>query len=113
MIRHIVLIRFERDLPETEIADIWRQLHALRAQVPGIVELQAGRSESPEKIERGYLHGFTVDFQDWAALAAYQEHPEHKKLGARLVANAQGGLDGILVFDLPFAPSGPGTKAGG
>ena len=112
MVRHIVLIRFDSDLPETEIADIWRQLHALKGQVPGIVDLQAGRSESPEKIERGYLHGFTVDFRDWAALAAYQEHPDHKALGARLVANARGGLDGILVFDLPFAPSGAGTKAG-
>ena len=40
-----------------------------------------------------------------AALAAYQDHPDHKALGARLVANAKGGLDGILVFDLPFDPS--------
>ena len=47
------------------------------------------------------MHGFTADFTDWAALAAYQDHPAHRKLGARLVANAVGGLDGILVFDLP------------
>ena len=105
MIRHIVLIRFTPDLPETEIADIWQELHAIDGRVPGLLAIHAGRSESPEQIERGYLHGFTVDFEDWAALAAYQDHPDHKKLGARLVANAQGGLDGILVFDLPFDPS--------
>jgi hypothetical protein len=56
---------------------------------------------SPEKIERGYLHGFTVDFTDWAALAAYQDHPDHRRVGSALVAVAERGLDGILVFDLP------------
>lgn len=105
MIRHIVLVRFNPDLPEEEIADIWRELHEIEGKVPGLSAIRAGRSESPEKIERGYLHGFTVDFADWDALAAYQDHPDHKKLGARLVANAVGGLDGILVFDLPFDPS--------
>ena len=61
----------------------------------------AGRSESPEKIERGYLHGFTLDFASWEALATYAEDPDHKAFGAQLVAHAEGGIDGILVFDLP------------
>ena len=65
--------------------------------------ITAGRSESPEQIERGYMHGFVVDFDDWAALAAYQSHPDHKAVGARIVANAVGGLDGVLVFDLPVS----------
>lgn len=105
MIRHIVLVRFNPELPEEEISDIWRELREIDGKVPGLSAIRAGRSESPEKIERGYMHGFTVDFTDWDALAAYQDHPDHKKLGARLVANAVGGLDGILVFDLPFDPS--------
>lgn len=101
MIRHIVLIRFNPDLPEGEVADIFDELHAIEGKVAGLMNIRSGRSESPEKIERGYMHGFTADFTDWAALAAYQDHPAHRKLGARLVANAVGGLDGILVFDLP------------
>ena len=32
------------------------------------------------------MHGFTVDFTDWEALAAYQAHPDHKRAGADLVA---------------------------
>jgi Stress responsive A/B Barrel Domain len=51
------------------------------------------------------MHGFVADFSDWAALAAYQAHPDHKRVGAALVANAVGGLDGILVFDLPVKES--------
>lgn len=106
MIRHIVLIRFTPDMTETAIAALWDELRAIEGKVPGLGTVHAGRSESPEQIERGYMHGFTVDFTDWDALAAYQAHPDHKALGAKLVANAVGGLDGILVFDLPIAEAG-------
>ena len=101
MIRHIVLIRFRTDMPETAIAAIFADLHAIRAKLPGVLAITSGRSESPEQIERGYMHGFVADFADWAALAAYQTHPDHKRVGAALVAAAIGGIDGILVFDLP------------
>jgi len=101
MIRHIVLIRFRPEVTKAHIATIFTDLAAIKAKLPGILAIHAGRSESPEQLERGYLHGFTVDFTDWAALAAYQDHPDHKRVGAALVAAATGGIDGILVFDLP------------
>lgn len=103
MIRHIVLVRFRPDVTAGTIAAIFSDLDRIRALVPGIRAITAGRSESPEKIERGYMHGFVADFDDWAALQAYQDHPAHKAIGAALVAHAEGGLDGILVFDLPVA----------
>ncbi|MGB8817710.1 MAG: Dabb family protein [Rhizobiaceae bacterium] len=101
MIRHIVLIRFKPETSETKIAAIFEALHRIRDVLDGVVSITSGKSESPEKIERGYMHGFVVDFRDWQALAAYQAHEDHKRVGAELVANAVGGLDGILVFDLP------------
>jgi hypothetical protein len=101
MIRHIVLMKARPEVTEAQIAAIFADLSAIQAKLPGILAFHAGRSESPEQIERGYLHGFTIDFADWAALAAYQDHPDHKRAGAALVAAAEGGLDGILVFDLP------------
>ena len=103
MIRHIVLLKAQPEVTEDHIAAIFSDLHVIRDKLPGILAIHSGRSESPEKIERGYLHGFTVDFTDWDALAAYQDHPDHKRVGAALVAAAQGGIDGILVFDLPVA----------
>ncbi|MFN3280970.1 MAG: Dabb family protein [Tabrizicola sp.] len=99
MIRHIVLLKAPPEVTEADIQGIFADLHSLR--LPGILAIHSGRSESPEKIERGYLRGFTIDFADLAALAAYQSHPDHKRVGRALVAAAQGGLDGILVFDLP------------
>ncbi|MCB9994611.1 MAG: Dabb family protein [Hyphomicrobiaceae bacterium] len=108
MIRHIVLIRFRPEISEDEIGALWAELREIDGKIPGLLDIKAGRSESPEKIERGYMHGFMVDFSSWEGLAAYQAHPEHKKFGARLVASAAGGLDGLLVFDL--ATPGEGTN---
>lgn len=101
MIRHIVLIRFLPSVSEAEIAYLFRELHQIRAKVPGLLDITAGKSESPEEMERGYMHGFVVDFAHWDALQAYQDHPDHKVLGAKLVSAAVGGIEGILCFDLP------------
>ena len=100
MIRHIVLIKFREDVSEEVIADIFRELAEIRDHIPGFIDIRSGKSESPEQIERGYMHGFTVDFEDWDALQAYQDHPDHKAAGGRLVENAIGGIDGILVVDI-------------
>lgn len=101
MIRHIVLLRFQPDVSEVKIADLFAELHRINGKVPGLLAITSGKSESPEQMERGYMHGFIVDFTDWAALHAYQDHPEHQLLGAKLTAASVGGKDGILCFDLP------------
>ncbi|WP_269583282.1 Dabb family protein [Roseibium sp. Sym1] len=103
MIRHIVLIRFRPDVSEDTISGLFSELREIEKKVSGIRDITSGRSESPEKIERGYMHGFVVDFDDWDALERYQTHPDHKALGSKLVANAIGGIDGILVLDIPVA----------
>ena len=103
MIRHIVLIRFKPEISDAEIAAIFDELYAIKDKLPGVLSITSGKSESPEQMERGYMHGFVVDFVDWDALQAYQDHPDHKILGGKLVANAVAGIDDILVFDLPVA----------
>ena len=100
MIRHIVLTKFKSETTETKIAEIYAALSALIDSLPGAHNFTGGRSQSPEQIERGYMHGFVVDFGSWADLKIYAEHPEHQALGSQLVNNAAGGLEGILVLDL-------------
>ena len=99
MIRHIVLIRFRPEVSEAEIAGIFAALPPLCTRL-GVLGFACGRSESPEQIERGYMHGFTIDFASWEALAVYAADPAHQAFGGQLVAHAVGGIDGILVFDL-------------
>ena len=100
MIRHIVLTRFRPDVSEETISAIYSGLADVTNVLPGAQNFGGGRSQSPEQIERGYMHGFSVDFDDWDALQNYTDNAEHKALGRQLVENAVGGIDGILVLDL-------------
>jgi len=100
MIRHIVLTKFKTETPEGKIAEIYSGLSAVAEKLAGAQNFTGGRSQSPEQIERGYMHGFVIDFDSWGALKTYADNPEHRALGAQLVANAIGGIDGILVLDL-------------
>ena len=100
MIRHIVLTKFKPDVAEETIKGIYGGLAAVAEKLPGAANFTGGRSESPERIERGYLHGFVIDFESWDALQRYADKKDHKALGGQLVANAVGGIDGILVLDL-------------
>lgn len=99
MIRHIVLIKFKPEINDNEIKSIFIELEHIRSEISGMDKVHSGRSESPEHIERGFMHGFTVDFETWQVLGEYQNHPKHKATGAKIVAAAEGGIDGILVFD--------------
>jgi hypothetical protein len=100
MIRHIVLTKFKSETSENKIAEIYTGLSALVDKLPGAMSFIGGRSQSPEQIERGYMHGFVIDFESWDALKNYADNEEHKALGGQLVENAIGGIDGILVLDL-------------
>lgn len=101
MIRHIVLAKIRPEIDEAQMAALFAELRTIVDLVPGIGQIHAGRSESPEGIERGYTHGFTVDMESWETLAAYQAHPDHRAVGARLVSYTEGGIEGICVLDVP------------
>ena len=62
MIRHIVLTKFKPETSEDKIAEIYSGLAGVAKRLEGAQDFRGGRSESPEQIERGYLHGFTIDF---------------------------------------------------
>jgi hypothetical protein len=95
-IRHVVLVRFKTQVNVTEI---FSALKMLQDKIPGILSISAGKDNSPEGLQRGNTYGFTVDFVDTAARDAYLPHPEHQRVGAMIVAAAEGGVDGITVVD--------------
>jgi hypothetical protein len=99
MIRHVVLITFKPELDEVAIKQALNSVVKLKDRIDGILAVTAGANNSPENLEKGYRHGFVVDFRDAAARDAYLPHPEHVKVGKALVEAALGGVQGILVFD--------------
>ena len=96
MIRHVVLLKLRAT---GEAPQIFAALKSLQSKIPGIISITAGVDCSPENLQRGYTHGFTVDFVDAAARDAYLPHPAHRHVGATIVAACEGGIDGVLVLD--------------
>lgn len=100
MIRHLVALRFRADVPEVDKSVLFDDLAGLRKYLSGIADFQVRANISPEeKVVHGFRDLFWFDFEDPAARDAYLDDPEHKAVGARLVAALDGGTDGILVVD--------------
>jgi hypothetical protein len=99
MIRHAVLLKVRSDFTASEISDVFTALKNPKSEIPGIISISTGKDNSPEGIQRGHTHGFTVDFDSAASRDAYLPHPAHQNVGARIVAICEGGVDGITVVD--------------
>ncbi|WP_275784442.1 Dabb family protein [Pararhizobium gei] len=103
MIRHCVFIRFKTNVPEDERASILSDIVALKPLIPGYLSVDVGPNVSPEGLGRGYTSGFVIDFADSEARDAYLVHPDHEAAGGRIVGAAEGGIDGIFVYDLEIS----------
>lgn len=100
MILHCVFLRLKASLPAADKQSIFEDLAKLQAVIPGIVSIKTGPNVSPEGLSGGFRDGFAVTFEDAAARDAYLAHPDHMAVGDRIVAACDGGLAGLLVFDL-------------
>ncbi|PWW04551.1 stress responsive alpha/beta barrel protein [Hoeflea marina] len=101
MIRHCVFIRFKPDIDRATRDGLFAEIADLRQALPGIAAVHVGANISPETgMDKGYADGFIVDFDTAEARDAYLADPGHQATGARLVAAAVGGVEGILVYDL-------------
>lgn len=98
-IRHCVFVKFRADVPVTEKQAIYEQLAALGEHLE-LDAMSYGPNASPEGLHQGFVDGFTMDFPDAAARDAYLVDPAHKEVGDRLVAALEGGVAGLLVFDI-------------
>ena len=96
MIRHVVLCRFRQD---ADIAAVFAAISGLQHRIPGILSVTCGKDNSPEGQQKGFTHGFTVDFVDAAARDDYLPHPAHQLVGKMVVDALDGGLAGLTVID--------------
>ena len=99
MIRHVVLFKLKSGVDTATVENVFSALKELAHKIPGIISISTGRDNSPEGLQRGHSHGFTVDFVNGAARDAYLPHPAHQAVGAMIVSITEGGVDGICVVD--------------
>ena len=89
MIRHCVFLRFRNDVPQAEKDGIWADLAALKPLIKGFLLHHIGANVSPEGLGKGFAEGFIIDFDGPAARDAYLVHPDHVKLGGRIVSSRE------------------------
>ena len=104
MIRHCVFIRFRMVVSRAERDEMMSEIVDLQRHLAGILAVHTGVNVSPEVgMDLGFSEGFIIDFADAVARDNYLADAEHQRVGARIVATAEGGDAGVFVFDLDIA----------
>jgi hypothetical protein len=100
MLKHCVFVNFQSKFTATECNTMLAKFEGIGKDVPGMLDYAFGPNLDFEKMSAQYTNGFIITFQDRAAHLAYETHPDHLRLGAKMVEMCNGGVDGIIVFDL-------------
>lgn len=100
MILHTVLIRFKSSVDKAQKKEIFEAIVSLKDRLSGIKDVAYGPNVSPEGLGGGFQDALVVTFENVEARDAYLVHADHVAVGERIVASADGGLAGLLVFDL-------------
>jgi len=100
MIRHFVALRFKDGTAASVKEGLMADLAALDQRVDGILDFQVRPNVSVEdEMVRGFRDTFWFDFRDAAVRDAYLVDEVHQSIGARIVAELEGGPDGVFVAD--------------
>ena len=103
MLAHCVFLKVSPSHDTSDTEEVLQALGQLKDEVDGILSYEYGPNRDFEAKTAEYTYGFVVTFRDREAHLAYERHPKHIALGARLVAMCDGGADGIAVYDIDCA----------
>lgn len=76
--RHLVLLGFKSETPETTKNTLLQQFEDLQHKIPEIVHLEWGKDVSPEGLQNGHEYAFTLTFATESDRDIYLPHPDHK-----------------------------------
>ncbi|MFQ6549630.1 Dabb family protein [Aestuariibius sp. 2305UL40-4] len=100
MLLHCVFLQFADRYAEAERKEVLRDLGTLKGEVDGMLQYHHGPNLDFESKTPEHKDGFVILFRDREAHLAYERHPKHVRLSARLVEMCVGGADGIVVYDI-------------
>ena len=104
MIRHIVALRFREGTAPATKAALYAELAGLSGHIEGILDFRTFTNISVElPLVRSYNDVFWFDFRDASVRDAYLIDPVHQAIGGRIVAELEGGAQGVFVFDVEVA----------
>lgn len=76
VVEHIVFFKLKPETTPEQEQKLIEMLWGLKDTVPGIVDLTAGKTFTPER-GAGHTVGLVVRFRDKEGLAVYGPHPNH------------------------------------
>ena len=95
VLRHVVMFKFKDESSEDDIQRIIDAFANLQNEIPEIKDFEWGTNNSPENLNQGLTHCFTLTFDSEEGRAAYLPHPAHKAFGGILGPH----LDKVTVID--------------
>lgn len=95
VLRHVVYFSFKESASPADIQSVVEAFRDLQNEIPGIESFEWGLNSSPEGLNQGLTHAFTLTFYSDAARDSYLPHPAHKAFGSLLGPH----LDKVMVLD--------------
>lgn len=84
VLRHVVLFGFKETSSPEDVQKVVDAFKALPSQISEIKGFEWGTNSSPEGLNQGLTHAFTLTFHSDADRDAYLPHPAHKEFGSIL-----------------------------
>lgn len=94
-LRHVVMFKFKDDASQEAIDAVVASFENLPNEIPEIKGFEWGVNNSPEGLEQGFTHIFTLTFDSEEGREVYLPHPAHKAFGEGLGPV----LDKVMVMD--------------
>lgn len=83
-LRHVVLFAFKDEASADQVQSLVDGFAKLPSAIPGIVSYEWGTNVSPEGLNDGFTHCFTLTFASAEDRDAYLPHPAHQAFVATL-----------------------------
>ncbi len=78
---HMVAFKFKESASKQDIQKVEEAFAALPSKIPQIASYESGTNVSPEKLDKGFTHGFLLTFRTVTDRDEYLVHPDHKEFG--------------------------------
>ncbi|AWW00222.1 Dabb family protein [Arcticibacterium luteifluviistationis] len=94
-LRHVVMFKFKDEAAKEAVDAVVASFANLPNEIPEIKGFEWGTNNSPEGLDEGFTHIFTLTFDSEEGRAVYLPHPAHKAFGEGLGPV----LDKVMVLD--------------
>jgi len=95
VLRHVVMFGFTEDTSQEKIQEVINAFSALPSKIEQIKGFEWGTNNSPEGLNDGLTHAFTLTFYSEEDRDIYLPHPDHKAFG-EVLGNS---LSKVVVVD--------------